>query len=176
MYPQVAGSTPASLTMPVSPRTQKPLLVGEQNPYGGDSYYALYPSPEGCSGDRLCRLVLGMHRSVYLEVFDRTNLCDGPWVASDARRRAVEIVSESRSKIVLLGSKVCRAFGVVYHPFERFSRYLVLPHPSGLCRLWNEPGAFQRARDCVALLAPHLYDHLGAIYASVPEAAIRGEG
>ena len=26
----------------------------------------------------------------------------------------------------------------------------ILPHPSGLCRLWNEPGSVDRARAAVA--------------------------
>lgn len=29
---------------------------------------------------------------------------------------------------------------------------LVLPHPSGLCRAWNEPGAAERARAAVTRL------------------------
>jgi hypothetical protein len=52
----------------------KPLLVGEVNPYGGDPYYALYPAPDGCSGHRLCYLILGMRREDYLESFERINL------------------------------------------------------------------------------------------------------
>lgn len=155
----------------------KPLLIGEQNPYGNDPYFALYPSPEGCSGHRLCALVLGMHRSAYLEAFDRANLCDGPWDAKVARKHAGELWVDARKNdrpaLILLGQKVARAFALPGHrPMEPFSIetnctstvVLALPHPSGLCRLWNEPGAFARARVLVAEVCPKLAHLLGAAY------------
>lgn len=54
----------------------------------------------------------------------------------------------------LLGAKVTRAFGFGFQPFTAWRHYLLgshttyvcLPHPSGLCRAWNEPGAYARAR------------------------------
>ena len=49
----------------------KPTLVGESNPYGGNDDYALYPAPNGCSGHRLCLLILGMDPEDYLEAFER---------------------------------------------------------------------------------------------------------
>ena len=36
----------------------KVVLVGEQNPYGPDPEFALYPAPEGSSGHRLCCQIL----------------------------------------------------------------------------------------------------------------------
>lgn len=52
----------------------------------------------------------------------------------------------------MLGSKVCKAFGVPcgFDPFTA-RRYngdwvVILPHPSGLCRLWHRPGAVADAR------------------------------
>src|SRR5438552_4023849 len=136
--------------MPVSVH-QKPLLVGEMNPYGGDEYYALFPAPDGCAGHRLCCHILGMHRKSYLEAFERRNLCWGRWSMAEAYRRAAELRLH-RGPLILLGSKVARAFEFV--PFEPFTtadagRTLVLPHPSGLCRMWNEPGAVERARGLV---------------------------
>jgi hypothetical protein len=135
----------------------KPLLVGEANPYGGDLEFALYPYPPGCSGDRLCRLVMELDPDDYLERFDRANLCPSRWSMREARPRAAAIRRERDAPIVLLGAKVCAAFEVDFVPFRlvgdrtagrgpRDPVYVVLPHPSGLSRAWNAPGAYARAR------------------------------
>ena len=137
----------------------KPLLVGEANPYGGDPTFALYPSPPGCSGDRLCRLVMGLDPDDYLERFDRVNLCPSAWRVRVARENVSRILLENgewggRRRVVLLGAKVTRAFSLAFEPFThrlvetigRSTHYVVLPHPSGLSRAWYEPGAFERAR------------------------------
>ncbi len=87
----------------------KPLIVGESNPYGADPQFALYPAPDGCSGHRLCCLILGMHRAAYMESFERVNLCAGKWSAPAARNMARELVSSRMilgrpaPKFVLLG-------------------------------------------------------------------------
>lgn len=70
----------------------KPLLVGEANPYGSDPAFALYPSPPGCSGDRLCRLVMGLDPDDYLERFERANLCPRRWSLAEARTRAADLL------------------------------------------------------------------------------------
>ena len=67
----------------------KPLLVGETNPYGGADEFALYPSPPGCTGHRLCHLILQLDADEYLERYDRANLCVGKWRIADAREAAV---------------------------------------------------------------------------------------
>lgn len=137
----------------------KPLLVGEANPYGGDPAYALYPLPERASGDRLCRLVMGLERRDYLERFDRVNLCPERWSAPLSRFNAQRIMAGDHTKVVLLGAKVAGAFGFDFKTCAFGHRkadapgaktYVVLPHPSGLCRAWNEPGAFERARATLA--------------------------
>ena len=139
----------------------KVILVGESNPYGADPYYALYPCPDGCAGHRLCRLVLNMTRCTYLAAFERVNLCAGKWSIKEARARAEEI-GYLNDRVVLLGSKVSAAFGVAFEPFtikrqsDTGQALAILPHPSGLCRLWNEPQAFERARLTVYQLAPEL--------------------
>lgn len=149
----------------------KPLLVGEANPYGKDPRYALFPHPKSSAGYRLARLILAMpSRDAYLERFDRVNLCPQKWSAPVARLNAQSILATEREHIVLLGRKVSEAFGyggqapfVVLRPTElRWVTYgigtttgaysptgrviAILPHPSGLCRIWNETGAFERAR------------------------------
>lgn len=138
----------------------KPLLVGELNPYGSDPAFALYPLPRHASGGRLAE-ILGLSRTEYLRTFDRANLCDGRWSMYPARVRAKEILRVSMEDevgrtIVLLGAKVCSAFYVDYEPFTSIAwlvdpvvRTVVLPHPSGLSRKWNEPGAAELARKAV---------------------------
>lgn len=150
------------------------VFVGEQNPYGADPYFALYPRPRGAAGDRLCRLVLGIREAQYLSEFKRVNLCDGPWRIAAARERAFTVVRDATVPVVLLGANVCNATGVPYKPFtayrikvgdngfhpcgafehragapmpgEAWRMLAVLPHPSGRNLMWNQPGAFERAR------------------------------
>lgn len=150
----------------------KPLIVGESNPYGGDDEFALYPSPDGCSGHRLCCLILGMRRKDYLEAFDRVDLCAGAWSVRAARQKVRELDSSHPGPRVLLGAKVCSVFGLVFQPYllsrvrnvegpPNHARVVVLPHPSGRCRLWAEPDAFVRARAAVTWLCPELAHLLG---------------
>lgn len=142
----------------------KPLLVGEQNPYQTDprlaQRYALYPDPPRCAGWNLCHRIMQLDEGEYLRRFDRVNLCDGKWSMKEARKRASELAVErlgTRTSIVLFGRKVTDAFNFddAWHPFRTWSMnlegspaptYVILPHPSGLSRAWNEPGAFERAR------------------------------
>ena len=76
----------------------------------------------------------------------------------EARPRAAEL-SRSHDVIVYFGAKVCKAFDTKFDPFFVSTRFMdmesgvlsphqrvILPHPSGLSRAWNEPGAFERAR------------------------------
>src|SRR5579872_4098600 len=145
---------------------KKIVLVGESNPYGSDPYYALYPAPDGCSGHRLCTMILGMGRAEYMETFDRMNLCTGKWSMTEARRTANSV---RYRYLVLLGAKVCSAFSVKFIPFADTdvgfgelgeftpdAKAVILPHPSGLCRLWNDPGSYERARAAVARLAARI--------------------
>lgn len=135
----------------------RPWLVGELNPYGADPDMALYPLPEYASGGRLAR-ILGLSRTEYLRSFERRNLCVGKWSMKAARIAAAQIEREADcAPLVLLGAKVCDAFGFEFKPFVACvtgdevprSPVVRLPHPSGLSRLWNEPGAAGRARDAV---------------------------
>jgi len=149
----------------------KPLLVGEANPYQTDprlaQRYALYPDPPNCAGWNLCHKVMQLDEHEYLRRFDRVNLCDGKWAVRDARRKADDVSKDARV-FVLFGAKVASIFGWLlgrddFKPFTRhvesrphatcrdcvgevLRTYIVLPHPSGLSRAWNEPGAFERAR------------------------------
>jgi hypothetical protein len=126
------------------------LLVGESNPYGSDPEFALYPTPRNCAGDRLRRLVLGVSVDEYMGAgFARANLCAGSWSARRAAESAA-VLADRHDRFVLLGARVSAAFGVPFRPFSVVRRggavLAVLPHPSGRCRLWNAPGAFELAR------------------------------
>lgn len=130
----------------------KPLLVGEANPYSRDPSHALYPLPRQASGNRL-RTILGMSDELYLETFDRCNLCVGhKWSLKLARIVATKHLAE-REVLILLGAKVCSAFDLAFTPFEvvRVAKTTcaILPHPSGLSRAWNNPTAIKRARAAV---------------------------
>ena len=153
----------------------KPLLVGESNPFGGDPGYALWPEPAGCSGDRLCRFVLGMERMVYLRTFDRVNLLqlrpDERWSMPRARVHAEELRLRmdfaARPAVILLGAKVQAAFGLkALSPFAVVQvaavidgsawKVVILPHPTGLCRVWDQTGAVDRARRALRGAMPSL--------------------
>lgn len=137
------------------------LLVGESNPYGVDPRYALYPAPAGSAGAHLCRGILGMTAYEYLRTFERVNLLTGPkWSAPWARQAAEALTAKHR---VLLGARVAAAHGLEFKPFTTARDpawdggwlAVVLPHPSGRSRLWNDKGAADHARrlvlDLVAL-------------------------
>jgi len=150
----------------------RPWLIGESNPYGSDPRAALYPSPSGSAGHRLCCSILGMTAHGYLRAFERRNLVVGAkWSAPAAREAAARILEErGDAPLVLLGAKVCAAFGVAFQPFSIVGGTslgptavpaAVLPHPSGLSRAWNDPRSRHRARETIrdlyavaGLLAP----------------------
>lgn len=143
--------------------------------------FDLYDLPENSSGGRLRRLILGVTKKEYRDEsrYVRRNLLDRGerWTKAFAVARAralrAEIVDHWIRGIgrapgaVLLGAKVSAAFGVPYEPFQVTdvlvraflvsSRVLVLPvlvlpHPSGLNRIWNQPDSFTKAREAVRRL------------------------
>lgn len=139
------------------------VLVGELNPYGSDLRYALFDEPRNSAGSRLRRMVLGLSRRTYFGPgFTRVNLCSGKWSAPTSRDAAADLLTEhgDEAVFVLLGRKVAAAF--LYGGHSAFTRHedcrgretVLLPHPSGLCRTWSEPGAFERARSVLRESAP----------------------
>lgn len=130
----------------------KPFIVGENNPYGPDPHFALYPAPKGCAGWRLCHLVLQLRPHEYMARFERRNLlAQTRWSVVDARAAAGKLAEEiGDGKVILLGAKVCAAFRLDFEPFTVVrGKAAILPHPSGLSRAWNDPAAFERARATV---------------------------
>ena len=130
----------------------RPILVGEANPYHADPRFALYHLPRNASGDRI-RQYLGLTDATY-EAIDKANLCGmGAWSAAEARATVRAILTAGYPGtpyvVVALGRRVGTAFGVE----EFFTattrqgvRVVLLPHPSGLSRPWNDSGAMGRAR------------------------------
>lgn len=138
-------------------RRPRATLIGEDNPHSADPRHALFPYPANCAGERLQNLVMGVGVADYLRDYERVNLCAGRWSAPEARDRAEELLDSERSVLVLLGAKVARAFGWPHEPFATYwvsrdhldrpaCRVVLLPHPSGRCRIWNSPDAFARAQ------------------------------
>lgn len=158
----------------------RPILVGEQNQLDADRRFDLYPLPEHSAGGRLCRKILGMRLVDYLKTFERVNLLgSGKWDPRAARERAQAILAEHADRIavggrlhlVLLGAKVCAAFDLGY--LVDFSSVapggvrwaaLRLPHPSGRCRVWNDPAAYDQARLALKLFLP---DRVSALVGTV---------
>ena len=143
------------------------VVVGEMNPYGGDPRYALYDEPVGSAGGRLRRLVFGLRSDTYHRRTRRFNLCTGVWSTAKARASASRILGlcGQDDTVVLLGRKVAAAFGldhlapftskaIVHEDRKLALRYVLLPHPSGRCRGWNEPGAYELAREMLSAVRP----------------------
>lgn len=143
------------------------VVVGEMNPYGADPRYALYDEPVGSAGGRLRRLVFGLGSGTYHRRTRRFNLCVGAWSTAKARASANRILDlcGQDDTVVLLGRKVAAAFGLDHLPpftskvivredRKLALRYVLLPHPAGRCQGWNEPGAYELAREMLIAVRP----------------------
>jgi hypothetical protein len=129
-------------------------LVGESDPHSDLEVDALHPGA-GTVGGRLCREILGLEPREYISKFVRRNLllAGEKWSASLARATADFIREESRgAPLALLGRRVAEAFGTDFVPFRVRSGVLTLPHPSGRCRLWNDPNSYATARAALRAL------------------------
>lgn len=103
-----------------------------------------------------------MRERDYLLVFARRNLLSQPkWSVPAARKAANVLVGELRhdDRLLLLGARVAAAWGFRFEVLAEHTvampggpgyRVLLLPHPSGLSRAWNEPGMVERVREAVA--------------------------
>lgn len=128
----------------------RPLIIGMNNPRSVAPEHALYPLPEGCSGNRLWRMlydVAGTSMRSYVDGFERRNLVVGEWNKLEARRRATEMCANGLihdRHVLLLGEEVRMAFGLekqLIHPLIRFGGavFRQLPHPSGRTHWYNDP-------------------------------------
>lgn len=139
-----------------------PVLVGELNPYGADPRLALFDEPAHSAGGRMRRLICGLHPSTY-RALSRYNLCVGTWDSSRALAKALHLQRSCRGRLlILLGRKVSASFGL--HRVAPFTlvrpdddtRMLLLPHPSGRCRVWSDPQALLLARGALQRACPEV--------------------
>lgn len=149
-------------------RSGRVVLVGEVNPYGLDTTFALWPAPSNSAGARL-RDILGLRTTTYVKL-TRVNLCSRSWLLREARTSFAKLM-EARSRlpepsvIVLLGNKVADAADLRRIPtFDsdsvefagRAHDIIRLPHPSGRCQTWNDPTSRTKARILLTHLAPEI--------------------
>lgn len=162
------------------------LLLGEDNPQSSEPEHALYPYPEGCAGNRLQSDILQVETSTYLGLWRTNLCCPSwSTKAARARAAALlELRDPPWDTIVMLGAKVagivgrpnmepfesCRRvaapepgvavrfdlFGEAFAPIPGELQLVYLPHPSGRCRAWNDPGAAARARMVMRSCVPEI--------------------
>lgn len=161
-----------SLVYTGAPPPGPPLvLVGEDNPYSAHPFLALYDQPPQSAGGRLRAKILGVSRETYfgMDIY-RHDLCAGKWSIAEARRAAMTLRDSypNNAVFVLLGAKVQQVFGFLPRPSTPFRcvwgpapgggtrAVVLLPHPSGRCRIWQEPGAIGQARQALREAAPWL--------------------
>ena len=114
----------------------------------------------GAVGRRIARLI-GISEERYLSKVLRENVLDrfpgggkngDAFPAEAARLGAARLLAKYHGRrFVLLGRKTARAFGIGEVPWFEWREHgavviAVAPHPSGLCRFWNDPRAVQEAR------------------------------
>lgn len=150
----------------------RPVLVGESPPTGAsvETISPLFPVPSAGSGARLQRMT-GLGRAEYMRRFARINLVSTPgkpgikkarWAAVNLMRGGIL----SGCSVVLLGSRVAAAFGLsglALMTWMELSvsagiglspvRVALLPHPSGMCRWYNDSGNLKRAIAFLSTLA-----------------------
>jgi hypothetical protein len=92
-----------------------------------------------------------------LSRWDRVNLFAEPvkrWSDREAAASAASIDVGGRPAVVVLGAHVARAFGIAYDPLAESiidgTRHVVVPHPSGRCRWWNDPANVAAATSVVS--------------------------
>jgi hypothetical protein len=112
----------------------------------------------GVARDRLLRL--GLRWDAAMNLLTRAPRERAAWDA-EARERAHRVAGRTHAlamahgwRLVLAGARVCHCFGVTYEPLAVGPmdgvEYLVIPHPSGMCRWWNEGANRDAARQAFA--------------------------
>jgi hypothetical protein len=112
----------------------------------------------GPARDRLTDM--GLRWDAALNLLPARPTREATWDAED-RRWATAVADDLyaraealRWRVVLCGQRVCQAAGAAFEPLaigaHRGARTLVVPHPSGLSRWWNDPGNAATARELFA--------------------------
>ena len=150
-------------TRPCGPTRQNVppvLIVGEINPYRARPDRALWYEPRSSSGDRL-RRIMGLTDAQYLEYVARANLCAEKWSVEGGAGRVPTCSTSGRTPSSSSSAPGCGRRAADRRP-SRFADsrdcppcYLVgLPHPSGRCRIWNDPLMVDLARTALERAAP----------------------
>lgn len=127
------------------------LVVAMNNPNSSRADSALLPYPKNSAGWRLwkmCHDVCGVSRHEFRRSFEFVNLCDDVvWNPLAARTKYEQLESawEGR-RAVLCGAAVLGVLrlappssGLVWGRTARDLTWCHVPHPSGLCREYNDP-------------------------------------
>ena len=124
------------------------LLIGEASTTGEPFV--------GRSGDRLRSLLGAKDLTLIVDVM---NLLPSPtgkvgkgraFPAKKGREMAAAVLAAelNRTKFILAGKRVAAAFGIRAAYFEVVVKdgrqFMIIPHPSGINRWWNEHGAAER--------------------------------
>jgi len=151
--------TYVAMTGPPSGRHPLAVLVG-QDPsprWSGEPRHLLAGSTFWRLAERVLWPGNPRARSLYLRTFLRANVvarhvpAAEPWPHDEARAGARAILAASKGlPLVLLGRRAADAFGYDDRQIPSLiegGRTLLLPHPSGRCRQWNDPEAGRRAAE-----------------------------
>lgn len=149
----------------------KPVLLGLNNPHSTDPSKALGVDPPNASGHRLWSMLaisglcrepeIVVLRTQYEEAFDRYNLLDElVFTHSEFTvKRHGFIMDRLAGRIVVMcGTNVPRALDLEYTGFHikpmvhKEFVYYIIPHPSGLCREYNDPEMRKKVGDLLLML------------------------
>lgn len=141
----------------------KPIIVGINNPHSDDPEKALGVEPVGSAGNRLWLMVKDAanrqgkdFREIdYLDGFDRVNLMEKPdYTPEQMRLRQYSLMASfTGRRVVMCGTKVPMTMGLRHSGFHLGVQqgpnfvYYVIPHPSGLCREYNDQSMRHRVGD-----------------------------
>ena len=129
---------------------QRVVILGMNNPHSARQDTALLPWPRGCAGWRLWKManeVCGVSRAEYCRLTDRRNLLDArTWDARRASERVEDVGTTLQGRrVVVLGRTLARLMWLpettpaTWQRGGRFDfEWAYLPHPSGLCRDYND--------------------------------------
>lgn len=166
---------------PEVPLPPLPVIIGMNNPYGGNPKYALYPNPEKSAGYRLYKMLeeaacrragasdgVLLLRKQYIDGFDRRNVLSGAWTMARAKKvGALMVQGLVGRKVIILGRGPEAALGLPKTEWFTHSRhewprvladgshgfdYWTIPHPSGMCREYNRQANRERAGDLLLAL------------------------